>query len=383
MKRRLTPLLVLLALFTVTARPVQADIFHELLMLPERNSTVDEFFGSDVSLDNDTVVISSHYYDTSFMKNCLSPVLIYAFTRFYVFTRSGGTTWTEQARLTHDDKYSFGSNLSLDGDTVVITSTVLIPSFDDQDEDSGSAYVFVRAADGSWSQQAKLMPADRNDERWFGKSVSLDGDTVVISTYRSNCRDGCGSAYVFVRTADGTWSEQATLMPADGSSRGRSVKVKSVRSISLDGNTVIIGMLDLAYVFVRAADGAWSEQATLKPDDWAVKTKFGRSVSLDDDTVVISSRRWIGSYSYGVAYVFVRSGTTWSQQARLMPAAGAVGNEFGRNVSLDGDTVIITSPTRGAKGEKPGAAYVFTRSGTTWTEQAKLTAPDVAKPSGH
>jgi cysteine-rich repeat protein len=128
-------------------------------------------------------------------------------------------------------------------------------------------------------------------------------------------------------------------------------------------------------VFVRSG-GVWTEQAKLVPADGVEGNGFGWAVALDGDTAIVAAPEdSFGGFLAGAAYVFVRSGSTWTQQAKLLPADGAAGDSFGRS-ALDGDTAIIAAAGVDANGENSGAAYVFTRTGDAWTEQAKLLASD-------
>jgi hypothetical protein len=135
-----------------------------------------------------------------------------------------------------------------------------------------------------------------------------------------------------------------------------------------------------AYIFVRAGT-TWTQQAKFIASDGAAGDFFGYSVSISGDYAVIGAYvDDVGANSnQGSAYVFMRSGTTWAQQAKLIASDGAAGDYFGSSVSISGDYVVI-----GARGDDIGAnydqgsAYVFVRSGTTWTQQAKLTTSDGA-----
>lgn len=216
----------------------------------------------------------------------------------------------------------------------------------------------------------------------FGVSVSVDGDTAVIGAYADDDKGtDSGSAYVFTRSG-GTWSQQAKLKAADGAATDY-----FGLSVALDGDTALIGAQHdddkggnsgSAYVFTRSG-GTWSQQAKLTAADGATSDMFGSRVALDGNTALI------GSYSdddkgaeSGSVYVFTRSGGTWSQQAKLTASDGAAGDHFGVSVSLDGDTMLIASYMDDDKGTDSGAVYVFTRSGGIWSQQAKLTAADGA-----
>ena len=158
-------------------------------------------------------------------------------------------------------------------------------------------------------------------------------------------------------------------------------------SVSISGDTALVGApLDddagsdsgSASVFVRSGT-TWTQQAKLTAGDAAALDQFGESVSISGDTAVVGA---FGDDDAGVnsgsAYVFVRSGTTWTQQAKLTASDAAAGDQFGRSVSISGDTALVGAVGDDDAGSDSGSAYVFVRSGTTWTQQSKLTAGDAA-----
>jgi acetyltransferase-like isoleucine patch superfamily enzyme len=120
-----------------------------------------------------------------------------------------------------------------------------------------------------------------------------------------------------------------------------------------------------------------TEIAKLLASDAATQDQFGYSVAIDGDTAVIGSP-WDddAAINSGSVYVFTRSGTTWTQQAKLTASDADLADLFGFSVALAGDTVVMGAYSNNDAGENSGSAYVFTRSGTTWTQQAKLTASD-------
>jgi hypothetical protein len=179
-----------------------------------------------------------------------------------------------------------------------------------------------------------------------------------------------------------SWKEGQKLLALDGS-------VKNVfgSALSFDGDTLLIGAVlgdgnaessGCAYVFVRSGV-TWTQQAKLFASDGATNDQFGAWVSLDGDTALVGAC-WDddNGKDSGSAYVFTRSGTTWTQQAKLLASDGAASDLFGLCVSIDGDTALIGAQGDPISGDSPGYAYVFTRSGTTWTQQAKLLASDGA-----
>jgi len=220
----------------------------------------------------------------------------------------------------------------------------------------------------NWIEIQKLIAPYGTTGSGFGYSVSLSGDTALIGMSRS--------AYVF--TYNGTkWVLQAKLTASDealGDDFGYSV--------SLSCDTALIGAQGdddkgkesgSAYVFTRS-DNIWLEQTKLTASDGASGDLFGYSVFISGDTILI------GAIGYndgrGSVYVFTYNGTKWMQQAKLTASDGEAEDFFGKSVSLSGDTALIGAPWDDDKGKESGSAYVFTRSGNTWTQQAKLTASD-------
>jgi hypothetical protein len=141
-------------------------------------------------------------------------------------------------------------------------------------------------------------------------------------------------------------------------------------SLSVNGDTaLVIGGRGFAYVFVRSGT-TWSQEAELASGDaFDSATVSGNTVLLGATSATVGTNS-----AQGAAYVYVRRGTTWAQQAKLTANDGAANDYFG-TVSVDGDTALV-----GAHGAKPnqgeGAAYIYTRTGTTWGQQAKLRAAD-------
>jgi uncharacterized repeat protein (TIGR01451 family) len=220
----------------------------------------------------------------------------------------------------------------------------------------------------------------------FGISVALSGDTAVVGAYGDGigANGGQGSAYVFTRSGT-VWSQQAKLSADDGAA----IDLFGI-SVALSGDTVVVGAREddigantnqgSAYVFTRSGT-VWSQQAKLSASDGAAGDMFGISVALSGDTAVVgASGDDIGANpNQGSAYVFTRSGSVWSQQAQLSAGDGAVNDAFGSSVALSGDTAVVGAHQDDI-GANPnqGSAYVFTRSGTVWSPQTKLSAGDGA-----
>ncbi|MCA8943681.1 MAG: FG-GAP repeat protein [Planctomycetes bacterium] len=346
----------------------------------------------------------------------------------------------QQAYLKSSDTDSndgFGFAVAISGDTAVVGapfewSAATGVDGDDSDNSaggSGAAYVFVRTG-GVWTQQAYLKASNTASGDNFGWSVAVHGDTIVVGApnedsaatgVNGNQADdsvtNSGAVYVFVRTA-GAWTQQAYVKASNPDvSDGFGV------SVSVSGDTVVVGAdredsaatgvdgdeaddsatsAGAAYVFARSG-GSWTQQAYLKASNTDVFDSFGQSVSVDGDTAVVGSRYEDSdatgvngddsnnlSLGSGAAYVFVRSGSAWTQQAYLKAANADSFDSFGASVAVSGDTIMVgataeDSAATGIDGDgsdnsapTSGAAYVFARSGATWSQQAYLKAPNTS-----
>ncbi len=294
-----------------------------------------------------------------------------------MYTRSG-SSWTQQAKLLASDGAAgdrFGHAVAIDGDTAVVGAR----GNDDQGSLTGSAYVFTRSG-SSWTQQAKLLPNDAAGADRVGRSVAVVDDTVLVSAHLDDDQGtNSGSAYVFTRS-DSSWSQQAKLLASDGAKAdffGLSVALDDDRAlIGAWGDDDHGGQSGSAYVFTRAGS-SWSQQAKLLASDGASDDRFGRSVALDDGTAVIGAigDDDQGSFS-GSAYVFTLSGSTWSQQAKLLADDGDSDDAFGSSVSVDGDTAAIGAFWDEEQGSESGSAYVFDRNDASWSQRVKLLASD-------
>ena len=301
----------------------------------------------------------------------------------YVFTRdtAGSLTsgWTQRAKLTASDGAQmdqFGSGISIDGDTIVVGA-----HYDDTRR--GSAYVFTRNTAGSltsgWTQVAKLTTDDGAAYDRFGYSVSIDGDTIVVGAWTDDDDgSGSGSAYVFTRDTAGSltsgWTQVAKLTAGDGAADDY-----FGQSVSIDGDTVVIGAYyddddgsasGSAYVFTRDTAGSltsgWTQRAKLTASDGAGGHQFGVSVSIDGDTVVI------GAWGERATYLFARDTagsltSGWTQVSKLTAGDGASGDSFGYDVSIDGDTIVVGAYGDDDDGSGSGSAYVFT-NGINWVQ---------------
>ena len=407
------------------------SITSQQAYLKASNTSAGDNFGASVAVAGDTVVVGAYREDSSTTGvNSVSNETANGSGAAYVFVRSG-STWSQQAYLKASNPSvgdNFGASVAVAGDTLVVgacredSSTTGVNSVSNEAAiNSGAAYVFVRRG-GIWSQQAYLKASNTGASDLFGVSVAVAGDTVVVGANREDgsttgvnsmsneAASESGAAYVFVRSG-GIWSQQAYLkasntgtfdffgisvaVAGDTVVVGADLEWSSTTGVNSVSNNAAMGF-GAAYVFVRSGS-TWSQQAYLKAGNTGKYDAFGISVAIAGDTVVVGAFGE-GSLTTGVnslpnelasgsgaAYVFVRSGSTWSQQAYLKASNTGAGDNFGFSVAVAGDTIIIGAPgddssTTGVNSvsnearKGSGAAYVFIRSGSTWNQQAYLKA---------
>ena len=415
---------------------IDSDI-QQQAYIKASNTDGGDLFGWSVASSGNTVVIGADREDsnaTGINGNQSDNSAISA-GAVYVFMRNG-IHWSQQAYLKASNSGSgdrFGLSIAISGDTLVVgaafedsNATGVNGSQSDNSANSaGAAYVFTRSGT-TWSQQAYLKASNNEIFNQFGFSVAISGDTVVVGAdledsnatgvngdENDNSAENAGAAYVFIRNGE-QWSQQAYLKSSNsggGDLFGISVAISSdtvvVGAIGEDSNATGVNGDEndnsaedagAAYVFTRTGT-QWSQQAYLKASNNDIFDQFGFSVAISGDTVVVgadledSNATGINgdqsdnsAISAGAAYVFTRSGRVWSQESYLKASNTEAGDDFGASLAIFGDTLVVgaypeDSNATGINGDQgdnsaisAGAAYVFTRSGTVWTQQAYLKA---------
>jgi uncharacterized protein (TIGR03437 family) len=334
-----------------------------------------DHFGAAVAISGDTAVVGVPDFDGAGATNSGAAL---------VFVRDG-SAWSQQAQLTASDAAShdsFGAAVALSGDTIVIGAYGDDNGFN---SDQGAAYVFVRSGT-TWSQQAKLTVGNGTANDWFGYAVALSGDTALIGAPLDDFGGTVnqGSAYVFTRSS-ATWSQAQQLNAtdaADSDNFGFAVALQNETAVVGAPADDVNGNSDQgsAYVFVRN-NATWSQQQQLNAGDGSSGDLFGYAVTASGETVVVGAPQddVNGNVNQGSVYVFVRSNATWSQPIRLNANDGAGGDTFGNAVAISGEMAVIGAPANDVGGNvDQGSAYVFVRSGATWTQQQQTLASDGA-----
>ena len=243
---------------------------------------------------------------------------------------------------------------------------------------NGAAYIFRRNG-RNWKQEIKLVHPDGADEDLYGSAVSLYRNTAVVGVSKDDdAGKNSGSAFVYVRDIERkTWDTQAKLVPQDLAGSDAFGEVAEIYD-----RTVVVGapkhthnklrFAGAAYVFVREGD-TWVEQAKLTPDDAAKAANFGTSVSLTGDTIIVGAplHDTERGKDAGAAYVFVREGNRWRQEARLVAEDTEAGDRFGHAVATTGKSAIVGAPFRNEGEQGSGAVYSFVNVNGVWVEKVK------------
>lgn len=314
--------------------------------------------GWEVDIDGDTAVVGTRNKEA-----------------VYVYVRSG-TSWSQQAKLTASDGASgdqFGIDVGVSGDYIVVGAK----QDDDAGTNSGSAYVFVRSGT-TWTQQQKLAASNAQTHDGFGASVDIDGSSILVGApFEDTGGTNFGTAYVFTRSGT-TWSQQQEINPSGTSGDFYGY------FCAIEGDNAVVGAYghnptDKGRAFVWTRSGTtWTQQAALNASDAANYDRFGHGVSISGDTIVCGAYQEDTTASdAGAVYIFTRSGTTWSQQQKIQSSDISANDNFGFSVAVDGDTLIAGARYQDTGSNNAGAAYIFTRSGSTWTQAHKIQASTV------
>jgi len=234
-------------------------------------------------------------------------------------------------------------------------------------------------------QQAHLFASSPAAGDLFGISTAFDGTTAVIgATFGDGVVADTGTAYVFTRDAAGAWSAPTVLMASDGLANDQ-----FGASVALAGNTIVVGApradsgavtdVGAAYVFVRSGT-TWSQQARLGASDALAADRLGISVSTDGATVVAGAYLddTAAGANAGSVYIYTVSGTTWSQAAHLFASDASAGDFYGSAVGISGGTIAVGAASDDiGTAMNAGSAYVYTGASSAWAEQAHLIRTDI------
>lgn len=357
-----------------TPRAVSQTACQQQKLLPT-NGESGNLLGWSIAFDGDTVLVGAPLDDVDDVVDAGS-ASVYRFI---------GSEWIEQQKLValdgqEDDE--FGVAVAISGDAAVVGAFW----DDDNGNRSGSAYVF-RFDGKQWTQEQKLLAPDGGEPDWFGYSVGIEGDLIVVGA-RNHNHDGVpfsGAAYLFRFDPDTSlWSEEQELRASDAA-EGDGLGL----SVASFGSTVVVGAptdeivegigSGSAYVF-GLDGGKWIEVQKLVALGEPASEAMGISASIWDDAILLGAIFADGEdESSGAAYVFRfdPKSSLWVQEDRLVADDGASSDQFGWRVTIGDNVLAVGARTdNNSNGTDAGSAYVYAFDGSSWQPGPKLTSAD-------
>jgi hypothetical protein len=325
----------------------------------------DQLRGVSISGDGSIIVAGSSYNDPNGTDSGAA----------YVFEKSG-STWTQFQKIVASDGAAsdhFGASVSVsrDGSTIAVGSP-----YDDTTTDQGAAYIFEKVG-GTWTQVQKIVQSDTLANTSFGGTgveLTDDGTTILVgASFHDTGGQNTGRAYIFDKAANGTWSQTQILRASNG---GASDQFASGIGISGDGTVICCGAYGedtgatnkgAAYIFVKSAAGAWSQTETqiIQASDGTTSDFFGLGVSVSQN----GDRILVGAYmddttegDSGSMYIFDRTNGVWTQTNHLYPGHATAPGGYGMSsaISDDGKVYMVGSPNdETAGGTDNGAVFVY------------------------
>ena len=325
-----------------TSTKRSAGPWTEVVTLDDPTATLDDAFGSTVALGESLLVVGAPYVDGAGTDT----------GAVYVFFGSGAD-WVLKQTLTASDAAAgdlFGSSVATSDGRILVGA----PRDDDAGTSSGAAYVF-EPAEGGWTEMTKLAAPNGASGDEFGRAVALDGSTAVIGAHQNDAAaSNAGAAYVFF-VSGSNWTVQGTLTASDASAGDR-----FGNAVAVDGDRVVVGAsLDnapstdqgSAYVFLRSGS-TWSHEAHLTSSDGAARDRLGHAAAIRGERI------WLGApgADTGVVRTYRVVNGSWTEGESFEATDGASGDAFGEAVALDGAEGVSGAP---ADDEERGAAYTY------------------------
>ena len=285
----------------------------------------------------------------------------------YVYQRGADGMWQEAAQLKASDATKegdrFGAALATEGQTLLVGASAK--------DANGVVYVFQKNASGAWMEAARLTAHDGMDGDAFGSSVAVQGDLALVSA--TGQQERTGAVYVFKRAADGSWMQQAKLVGSDaqaGDGFGSTVAIEG--DVLLAAAPAQNEGTGAVYVFKRAADGSWMEESKLDTAGLSEGDQFGATLALHDGLALVGAPRYSQREGTVFVYQFDAEAGAWTPQRRLSPFEAERFSQFGSSIALTGDELWIGTPGAGSQ----GAIYVFQRNATMdgWASAKKMSS---------
>jgi hypothetical protein len=257
------------------------------------------------------------------------------------------------------------------------------------------AVLIYKLIDGVWSQDALVTASDpaSNDNFGYSFSLSEDGLHLVVGARGEDSSGSSdnGAFYYFTRSGS-TWTQQQKVLPPEGMGSDTTINFGSSVKLSNNSNVLFVGaplrdgssLTNAGKVYIYTRSGTtWTYSTSIVSSDLSSNDWFGWSLDLSSDgtTLVVGAPGEsiaVNPFSNGAVYIFTGSGTSWTQQGGKLNASDpGSGDNLGLTVAVssNGNTVLASAPSWNSSNIGSGAVYVFTRSGTTWSQLQRLNIP--------
>jgi FG-GAP repeat len=394
MRMKLVPAVVLAGIGCLLLAGCQAndkvipeDTFRSLLKLVPSDPADNDNFGLSVAVSGGLAMVGTAGEDGAGTNSGAA----------YLFLQSQGGLdgWGQIMKLVAsdgDDEDLFGVSVAVSGDYGVVGAE----GEDGAGTRRGAAYVYYRNQGGAdnWGEVKKIVASDAANEDWFGSSVAIDGDYLVVGADgEDGAGTGRGAAYLFYRNQGGAdnWGQLFKLTADDAANNNQ-----FGYDVDIEGDFVVVGSPSSAgaganrgavYLFYRNQGGAdnWGQFKKVLPSDPANDVYFGSAVSINGDVLAVGAA-WDdgGGTNRGAAYLFNRNqggADNWGQLKRLVASDASNGDLFGFDVTVDGDFVIVGALLSEGGGTERGQVYIFSRNeggAENWGQVQILRASDAA-----
>ncbi len=396
--------LLFFALFAIACcQTTTAQNWNEIIKATANDRGANDWFGWSVAISGDYAIVGAYREDEDVSGGNTQSESGSA----YIFKKNGGTWSLIQKIAASDRSAGdfFGSSVSISGDYAVVGAfnEDEDASGGNTKSNAGSAYIFKNNG-GTWTQVQKIVNSDRNFNDHFGYSVAISGDYIAVGAVWEdedvsgmNPLGFAGSAYIFKNNA-GTWTEVQKIVSSD-----RAVQDYFGQSIAISGDYIIVGVqyedenvsggstqseAGSAYIFKNNA-GIWTQVQKIVASDRAAGDMFGFSVAISGDYAIVGAiwedENEAGGNtqtSAGSAYIFKNNLGTWTQMQKIVASDRSIDDRFAASVSISGEYAIV-----GAVGEshdvsgnntlsEAGSAYIFKLNGATWIQSQKIVTSD-------
>ncbi len=392
-----------LLVFFLFSGVAQSQNWDQLQKIVSSDRDEDDRFGYDVAIDGDTMIVGARSDNED--ENGENPLT--ASGSVYIYTKDASNNWNFSQKITapiRNVSDLFGESVAISGDFLVVGA-----KFEDEDENeqnpmlqAGSAYIFKRGGDGTWSFHQKIVASDRQGSDNFGISIDIFGDVLVVGTplddedaQGGNPVGDAGSAYVFERNASDVWEQTQKIVASD-----RDVMDYFATDLATNGEFIMVGAPNAAplsrgyvYAFQKNSNGDWEETQQIIGSDVNLDSgnDFGISVDMDAGSMIAGASNMNfdagGGTVFpnaGAAYIFKIDGTgTWTEDGKVVPSDPEDNGLVGFTVAVDGDYAIAGGyrVDTDENGNNPltdaGAAYAYERLGpNNWVQRRKMVAED-------